>query len=216
MTAPDPARAAAGRGRRRGLAAADLLPAGRDLCSRSRSGRTGRLLARTGGGALWMAALLAALLPVDRLVEPDRAVGRARPARPARHQRGERRARQARRPLAELRPAADARRDPRRGADEAAARTCWCGSSSACSLGTPGLAALTLGVAALTAGLRRSGALAGLLMLPLAVPLLIFGAGFVERGNESGRAAAARRGLAAAGRRRARSPPARRSGPARD
>jgi heme exporter protein B len=26
------------------------------------------LLARTGGGALWMAALLAALLPVDRLV----------------------------------------------------------------------------------------------------------------------------------------------------
>jgi heme exporter protein B len=33
------------------------------------------LLARTGGGALWMAALLAALLPVDRLVEPDRANG---------------------------------------------------------------------------------------------------------------------------------------------
>ncbi len=33
------------------------------------------LLARTGGGALWMAALLAALLPVDRLVEPDRASG---------------------------------------------------------------------------------------------------------------------------------------------
>src|SRR3712207_8728562 len=33
------------------------------------------LLARTGGGALWMAALLAALLPVDRLVEPDREAG---------------------------------------------------------------------------------------------------------------------------------------------
>src|SRR3954451_24829404 len=33
------------------------------------------LLARTGAGALWMAALLAALLPVDRLVEPDRAAG---------------------------------------------------------------------------------------------------------------------------------------------
>ena len=46
--------------------------------------------------------------------------------------------------------------------------------------------ALHLGVAALTAGLRRSGALAGLLMLPLAVPLLIFGAGLVERGNQSG------------------------------
>jgi len=53
-------------------------------------------------------------------------------------------------------------------------------------IGTPGLAALGLGVAALTAGLRRSGALAGLLLLPLAVPLLIFGAGYLERGNESG------------------------------
>ena len=38
-------------------------------------GPDGALLARTGGGALWMAALLAALLPVDRLVEPDRASG---------------------------------------------------------------------------------------------------------------------------------------------
>ena len=38
-------------------------------------GPDGPLLARTGGGALWMAALLAALLPVDRLVEPDRASG---------------------------------------------------------------------------------------------------------------------------------------------
>ena len=38
-------------------------------------GPDGPLLARTGGGALWMAALLAALLPVDRLVEPDRAAG---------------------------------------------------------------------------------------------------------------------------------------------
>ena len=52
--------------------------------------------------------------------------------------------------------------------------------------GTPGLAALSLIVAALTAGLRRTGALAGLLMLPLAVPMLIFGAGLVERGDESG------------------------------
>src|SRR5581483_1200577 len=43
--------------------------------------------------------------------------------------------------------------------------------------GTPGLAALTLMTAALTAGLRGAGALGGLLMLPLAVPILIFGAG---------------------------------------
>ena len=32
-------------------------------------------------------------------------------------------------------------------------------------------------VAALTAGLPRAGALAGVLLLPLAIPLLIFGAG---------------------------------------
>jgi heme exporter protein B len=53
-------------------------------------------------------------------------------------------------------------------------------------VGTPGLAALTLVTSALTAGLRRGGALAGLLMLPLAVPILIFGAGLIERGNETG------------------------------
>ena len=47
----------------------------------------------------------------------------------------------------------------------------------ALAIGTPGLAALAVMVAALTAGLPRAGALAGLLLLPLAVPLLIFGAG---------------------------------------
>ena len=44
-------------------------------------------------------------------------------------------------------------------------------------IGTPGLAALAAMVAALTAGLPRAGALAGVLLLPLAIPLLIFGAG---------------------------------------
>ncbi|WP_278988373.1 heme exporter protein CcmB, partial [Sphingobium yanoikuyae] len=38
-------------------------------------------------------------------------------------------------------------------------------------------------VATLTAGLRSSGALAGLLALPLAVPLLIFGAGTLGDGS---------------------------------
>ena len=46
----------------------------------------------------------------------------------------------------------------------------------ALAIGTPGLAALAVAVAAVTAGLPRSGSLAGLLLLPLAVPLLIFGA----------------------------------------
>src|SRR4249919_3458579 len=38
-------------------------------------GPDARLLARIGGGALWIAALTAALLPIERLVEPDRADG---------------------------------------------------------------------------------------------------------------------------------------------
>ena len=33
------------------------------------------LLARTGGGVIWVAALLAAILPLDRLVEPDMELG---------------------------------------------------------------------------------------------------------------------------------------------
>ena len=44
-------------------------------------------------------------------------------------------------------------------------------------IGTPGLAALGVATAALTAGLRGAGAVAGLVMLPIAVPLVIFGAG---------------------------------------
>jgi heme exporter protein B len=52
-------------------------------------------------------------------------------------------------------------------------------------LGTPGLAALSVMVAALTAGLRGAGALAGLLLLPLAIPLLIFGAGSLEPAGAS-------------------------------
>jgi len=44
------------------------------------------------------------------------------------------------------------------------------------AIGTPALAALAVAVAAVTAGLPRAGSIAGLLLLPLAVPLLIFGA----------------------------------------
>src|SRR3546814_10550111 len=33
------------------------------------------LLARTGGGVVWIAALLAAILPLDRLVQEDIALG---------------------------------------------------------------------------------------------------------------------------------------------
>ena len=51
--------------------------------------------------------------------------------------------------------------------------------------GTPGLAALAVAAAALTAGLPRAGALAGLLLLPLAVPLLIFAATVAGTGNNA-------------------------------
>jgi heme exporter protein B len=49
--------------------------------------------------------------------------------------------------------------------------------AAALALGTPALAALAVVAAALTAGLRGGGALAGLIILPLALPILIFGVG---------------------------------------
>ena len=148
-------------------------------------GPDGPLLARTGGGALWMAALLAALLPVDRLVEPDRAGG-------VLDQLAVRGLGEESVALAKLAGHWLAFGPPLMIAALPAAALMKLPNDVLLRLelglliGTPGLAALTLGVSALTAGLRRGGALAGLLMLPLAVPLLIFGAALVERGNETG------------------------------
>jgi len=145
------------------------------------------LLARTGGGALWMAALLAALLPVDRLVEPDRASGTLDQL--------------AVRGIAEEAVAAAKLAGhwlsfgpPLMLAAVPAAALMKLPSDLLLRLelgllaGTPGLAALTLIVAALTAGLRSTGALAGLLLLPLAVPLLIFGAAMTAPGGGMGAA----------------------------
>jgi heme exporter protein B len=143
------------------------------------------LLARAGGGALWMAALLAALLPVDRLVEPDRASGLLDQL--------------AVRGLSEE-AIAGAKLvghwlsfgPPLMLAAIPAAALMKLPAAVLVRLelglliGTPGLAALTLMVGALTAGLRGTGALAGLLMLPLAVPILIFGAGLIEQGSDTG------------------------------
>lgn len=134
------------------------------------------LLARVGGGVIWTAALLAALLPVERLVAPDIEAG----------------------VIDQL---------ALRGVTEpviasgkivahwlAFAPSLMVAALMAAGLldlpadvllevelglliGTPGLAALAVATSALTAGLRGGGAVAGLVMLPLAVPLLIFGAG---------------------------------------
>ena len=53
-------------------------------------------------------------------------------------------------------------------------------------LGTPGLAAIGVTIAAITSGLRAGTALGGLLAIPLAVPLLIFGAGSLQPQGEGG------------------------------
>ena len=148
-------------------------------------GPDGALLARTGGGALWMAALLAALLPVDRLVEPDLASG-------VLDQLAVRGIAEESVAFAKLAGHWLSFGPPLMLAALPAAALLKLPAETLLRLelgllaGTPGLAALTLIVAALTAGLRGTGALAGLLMLPLAVPLLIFGAGMVEPSGGGG------------------------------
>ncbi|HVM37712.1 MAG TPA: heme exporter protein CcmB [Sphingomicrobium sp.] len=138
-------------------------------------GPDAQLLARIGSGALWIAALTAALLPIERLVEPDRADGTLDQL--ALHGAAEEMVAAAKilahwltfAPLLLLAavPASALLGLP----GEPLAR-----SLPALAIGTPALAALAVAVAALTAGLPRAGSLAGLLLLPLAVPLLIFGA----------------------------------------
>ena len=142
-----------------------------------------KLLARTGAGVIWVAALLAAILPVDRLVEPDIEAGFFD--------------QWALRGVAEeavlgvrilahwlsfgpplmlaALPAAAVL-----GLDAAQLRAVELGLLA----GTPGLAAIGVTIAALTAGLRGGAALGGLLVIPLAVPLLIFGAAASGGGGE--------------------------------
>jgi heme exporter protein B len=139
-------------------------------------GPDAKLLAKAGGGMLWLAALLAALLPIERLVAPDAEAGML--------------------DQFAVRGIAD------EGVAAAKIAAHWLGFGpplmlaavpgaallgldgatlgrleAGLAIGTPALAAMGVTVAALTAGLRGAGALAGLVLLPLAVPLLIFGAG---------------------------------------
>jgi heme exporter protein B len=136
-------------------------------------GPDARLLKLIGPGILWIAALTAALLPIERLIEPDRADG----------------------VLDQLALAGLAEESIAfckviahwltfgplllLASGPAAALLAMDGPSlgrteAALAIGTPGLAALAVAIAGLTQGLPRAGALAGLLLLPLAVPLLIF------------------------------------------
>ena len=138
-------------------------------------GPDAKLLARIGPGTLWIAALTAALLPIERLIEPDRADGVLDQL--ALHGVAEEAVAAAKIAghwltfgplllLAAIPAAALLALD---------AESLW-KTGFALAIGTPGLAALAVAVAAVTSGLPRAGSLAGLLLLPLAVPLLIFGA----------------------------------------
>jgi heme exporter protein B len=148
-------------------------------------GPDAKLLARTGAGVIWVAALLAAILPLDRLVEPDVEAGFFD--------------QWALRGIAEeslilakvlahwlsfgvpLLIAAPLSAGLL-SLDGAQLHTVEVGLL----LGTPGLAAIGVTIAALTAGLRAGSALGGLLAIPLAVPMLIFGAGSLQPGGEGG------------------------------
>ena len=134
------------------------------------------LLARTGGGILWIAALLSTLLPIERLILPDRQAG----------------------VLDQL--------AIRGWSDELVATVKIAGQLVAfaiplllasiiasaliglpetklitlllgLAIALPALAGLSVTISALTAGLNGASALGGLLFIPLAIPILIFGAG---------------------------------------
>ena len=146
------------------------------------------LLARIGGGVIWTAALLAALLPVERLIGPDLDAGIfdqlivrgvsipvVAAAKAIAH-------------WLSFGP-------PLMLAAVLAAGLLGLSSDMlvrveiGLAIGTPGLAALAVATSALVAGVRGgagSGAIGGLVMLPLAVPLLIFGAGSLDPAGSAG------------------------------
>ena len=146
-------------------------------------GPDAKLLARIGGGALWIAALTAALLPIERLVEPDRADGILdQLALAGVSEEGVAVAKIAGHWLTfgPLLLIAAIPASVLVGLDGPALLR----AIVALAIGTPALAALAVTVAALTAGLPRAGSLAGLLLMPLAIPLVIFGAAATGVGQD--------------------------------
>ncbi len=145
-------------------------------------GPDANLLARTGGGVVWIAALLAAILPLDKLVSRDIELGVFDQLR--------------------LRGVAEESAMAVRllahwlsfgpplilATFPAAALLNISGETLTLLLlgllaGTPGLAAIGLIIASVTASLRAGAALSGLLLIPLALPILIFGAGAMARND---------------------------------
>jgi len=143
------------------------------------------LLSKTGGGVIWVAALQAAILPLHRLLGPDLeagffdhwalrgiAVEMVIGVRMLGHWLSFGRGVM----LAALPASALV------GIDGETLRQVELGLLA----GTPGLAAVGIIIASVTVGLRGSAALSGLLVIPLAVPLLVFGAGSLSTGGEGG------------------------------
>lgn len=144
-----------------------------------------QVLARTGGGVVWIAALLAAILPLDRLVAPDIELGTfdqlalrgvseeaVIAVRLVAHWLS----------FGPLLLIATLPAAALLGLEGETVRLLLLGLLA----GTPGLAAIGVIIAALTASVRGGAALAGLLLVPLAVPILIFGAGSLARGDATG------------------------------
>ena len=153
------------------------------------------LLARTGGGIVWIAALLAAILPIDRLIAPDleRGVLDQLALRGV------------------LEESIVAMRMVALWLSFAPLLLLACVLAaalldlSAAQLstlllgllaGTPGLAASGVLIAALTATVRRGPTLSALLFLPLNIPILVFGAGSLSDTNNAGIGLAAATSLA--------------------
>ena len=147
-------------------------------------GPDAQVLARTGGGVIWVAALLAAILPLEKLVADDLDAGvfdqlalrgvseeLAMAMRLVAHWLA----------FAPLLLVAALPASALLGLSAGTARTVMFGLLA----GTPGLAAVGLAVAALTSALRGGAALAGLMVIPLALPILIFGAGSLARPDDS-------------------------------
>ena len=143
------------------------------------------LLARIGGGVIWAAALLAALMPVERLIGPDMDSGvldqlsvrgfnmpTVAAAKIVAHWLG-------------FGPPLMLAAVVAAGLLGLDARTLGA-VELGLLIGTPGLAALAVATSALVTGLRGAGSVAGLVMLPLAVPLLIFGAGSIDGDGATG------------------------------
>ncbi|MEM6909249.1 MAG: heme exporter protein CcmB [Pseudomonadota bacterium] len=140
------------------------------------------LLARTGGGIVWIAALLAAILPIEQLVADDLERGMFDQLRLRGMTEEAMMAVRLGAHWLSFGPPLILATFPAAGLLGLDARMLQILLLGLLA-GTPGLAAIGVVIAALTASLRTGAALSGLLLIPLALPLLIFGTGALSRAD---------------------------------